>query len=156
MLIVLLAALAMFEFALRSQPAGPPRNDAIQNAQIEVERMVRDLRQTYGVVSATATALTVLTYDSGDLRGRHAGTVARVPGRLHRAPPAPAPGPQRGQRQRPDGTGDRGPRSDTVFAYTPTTTAPTRSIPPSWTPSTAEEAITVNDGVALRNVAAVA
>jgi Tfp pilus assembly protein PilW len=158
LMIVMLAALAMFEFAQRAQPRITERNDAIQTAQIEIERMTQELRQAYDVVSAAPSALTVLTYDNkatcagataGDSRecrityacgaGTCTRTAAEADGTLSGAP-----------RTLLDGLA-----SDSVFSYSPSSTSPTTVYVrfEMAGEETGEDLITVEEGVTMRNVA---
>lgn len=160
LIIVLLAGLAMFEFAQRTQPRISERNDAIQTAQIEIERVVRDLRQSYSVVSAAPTALTVLTYDNkascaGSDPGASrqcrvtyacgAGTCTRTAAEADGS----VPGPPR--------TLISGLASDSVFSYAPSASSPTtvyvrfEMAPDANDP--ADDLITLEEGVTMRNVA---
>jgi len=77
MLVISFAALGLLEVAQRSEPEVRETNSRIQEAQTGMERIVRELRQTSGVVSATPTSLTVNTYLSGSTCGAGAGTGAR-------------------------------------------------------------------------------
>jgi type II secretory pathway pseudopilin PulG len=159
MLIVLLAALAMFEFAVRAQPQVSQRNDAIQTAQVEIERMVRDLRQAYGVVSATPSALTVLTYDN---RTTCAGATLG-PSRECRVTYTCSAGTCTRASAEANGSSPGAPRtiitglaSDSVFGFTPSAAAPSTilirlEMPASGTDG--EDAVTLEEGVTMRNLA---
>jgi type II secretory pathway pseudopilin PulG len=160
LIIVLLAALAMFEFAQRTQPRISERNDAIQTAQIEIERLVQDLRQGYLVESATPQALTVLTYDN------KATCAGATPGasRECRVTYECEAGTCTRTASEADGSGPGAPRtlidglaSDSVFSYSPSATAPTtvfvRFQMQSDDGAPGEDLITLEEGVTMRNVA---
>ena len=54
MLVITFAALGLLEIAQRSEPEIRETNERIQEAQVGMERMIRELRQSYSVVSAHA------------------------------------------------------------------------------------------------------
>jgi type II secretory pathway pseudopilin PulG len=160
LIVVLLASLAMFEVVQRTQPEISERNDAIQTAQIEMERLVQDLRQAYDVVTATSTTLTVLTYDNkatcasataGDSRACRvtytcaSGTCTRTAAESDGSAPGTA-------RTLLDGLA-----SDAVFTYSPSTSSPTtvfvRLEMESDDGAAGEDLITLEEGVTMRNVA---
>lgn len=157
MLIVLFAALAMFEFAQRSQPEVSARNDALQTAQVEIERMVRDLRQAYGVVSASPTALTVLTYDNKTT----CASATLGPSRECRVTYTCSAGTCTRTAAESSGSSPGTPRtiisglsSDSVFGFTPSAAAPSTVLIRFEMPGAeaGEDAVTLEEGVTMRNL----
>ena len=159
MMIAFGAALIVLNMALRSQPRISDRANAIQDARVWVERLTRELRQG-ATVSGTPTSsqLSFLTYVrhascGGTTTGPSiqclvtytctAGTCSRTESNL-------------------DGTGAAtqqmvgGLQSSAVFTYTPSAAAPeyigvTLTFPATDDPGETEDAITLRDGVNLRN-----
>ena len=159
MMIAFGAALIVLNMALRSQPRISDRANAIQDARVWVERLTRELRQG-ATVSGTPTSsqLSFRTYVRHSSRGGSAagasiqclvtytctaGTCSRTESNL-------------------DGTGGTtqqmvgGLQSSAVFTYTPSAAAPeyigvTLTFPATDDPGETEDAITLRDGVNLRN-----
>jgi prepilin-type N-terminal cleavage/methylation domain-containing protein len=163
MLLVLGTAVVLFNVVLRNQPEVTDRNTKIQTAQISMERMVRDLRQTYSVVSVTPSTLTVLTFDNRTTCGGDALGTAR---RCRVTYTCSAGTCRRTASEANDRTGATagaavatvsGLSNDNVFSATPAGPAPTYISIEFVVPASAgsnEDAITLRDGVALRNVGA--
>jgi prepilin-type N-terminal cleavage/methylation domain-containing protein len=157
-MVVMGAGVLMFTAAVQSQPKASARLDKVQDARTTSERIVRELRQGSEVLIATSDQLSILTWVPKATCGASAadpnecwstvtytctaGTCTRV-------------------EAQPDGT-DEGPARTVVsglsnaivFSYSPSATAP------SWVGITLEfpagngdDAITVEDGAALRNPA---
>jgi hypothetical protein len=163
MVVVLGTAMVLFHVVLRTQPEVSDRNVKIQAAQVSMERIVRDLRQTYAVVDVSPSQLTVLTYDNRtSCGGADLGTARRC--RVTYSCTAGTC--TRTGREADDTTGaTAGPAvttvsglsSSEVFAATPPGPSPSyislQFVVPVKEGST-EDAITLRDGVALRNVGA--
>ena len=156
MLLVLGAGFTLLQVVVRSEPETRTANASIQDAQIVTERMARELRMTYTVNSATASSLSVNTYlqQSSTCAGASGtnprqcrvvytctGTsCTRTVSEVNGSGAATA-------------TIVTGLSSTNIFSYAPSSTSP-RSINMtlSLTGENGDDAITVNDGVALRNV----
>ena len=155
-LVVVTAGLMILQIAIRSEPEGQTRNALIQDAQIASERIARELRQTYTVNSATATSLSVNTYiQSASSCAGAAGTASRQCRVVYTC----ASGACTRTISELNGANPQtaqvvaGLRSNSIFAYSPTTSAPTRiDFTLSMDAGSAGDAITVTDGVTLRNV----
>lgn len=158
MLVITFATLGLLEIAQRSEPEIRESNERIQEAQTGMERVVRELRQTHGIVSATPTSLTVNTYLSGSSCAGGSGTGARscrvvyacasgdctrTASELSGASPGPAV---------PFATDVI---SNEIFAYSPSSTSPTGvTLTVQLREAGAEDQITLSDGVTFRNVSA--
>jgi hypothetical protein len=156
-LVVMGAGVLMFTAAVQSQPKASARLDKVQDARTTSERIVRELRQGWGTSTATSSQLSLLTYvHSSVCGGPSSGTAipcrvtyncnAGACTRVESQPDGTAPGPAR--------TVVSGLSNPIVFTYSPSATAP------SWVGITLEfpagngdDAITVEDGAALRNPA---
>lgn len=158
-LIVAAAGLGLLEAAGRSEPRLRAENAKIQTAQTAMERVVRELRQTYTVSTPTPTAssLTVLTYlprttCGGSTVGAArqckvnitctAGTCTRTVSEVNGSGPSSQ-------------VIATGLISNSVFSYLPSTAAPTQmtvTFGLSQTPGSSEDAITLSDGVVFRNI----
>ena len=156
MLVISFAALGLLEVAQRSEPEVRETNERIQEAQVGMERIVRELRQTSGVVSASPASLTVNTYLSGSSCAGGSGTGARscrvvyscssgnctrTASEVSGASPGPAV---------PFATDVI---SNEIFAYTPSATSPTGvTVTVQLRDDGGEDQITLSDGAAFRNV----
>jgi len=156
MLIVFAVALGMLQLAGEKEPEARAANARIQEAQVGVERVVRELRQTYNVVSATPSSLTVETYlqttscvngSTGSSRpcrityacasGNCTRTVGTVGGSSWDTP----------SRFASDVL------SNNIFTYSPTSAAPTSvTMTVGLRAEGSEDAITLSDGAVMRNV----
>lgn len=162
LVIIVIATLAMLDFAVRSEPEIAERNNAIRDAQVEVERMVRELRGSYDVLAATSSTLSVLTYlNRTTCAGGATGTARKC--RIDYACTAgscirtvsesdgSAPGPAR--------TLATGLASSSVFSYSPSSADPAAisvTLTFEATDRAGEDAITLSDGATLRNVSGAA
>jgi prepilin-type N-terminal cleavage/methylation domain-containing protein len=156
MLIVLGAGFTLLQIVVRSEPAARTANASIQDAQIVSERMARELRMTYAVNSATANSLSVNTYlqQSSTCAGA-SGTTPRQCRVVYTCSGSTCTRTV----SEVNGSGAQtativtGLSSANVFTYTPSSTSP-KSIGMTFSLSgqNGDDAITVNDGVALRNV----
>ena len=156
MLVISFAALGLLEVAQRSEPEVRETNARIQEAQVGMERIVRELRQTSGVVSASPTSLTVNTYLSGSNCAGGSGTGARscrvvyscssgectrTASEVSGASPGPAV---------PFASDVI---SNSIFAYTPDATSPTGvTVTMQLRDDGGEDQITLSDGATFRNV----
>jgi type II secretory pathway pseudopilin PulG len=157
-LVVIGAGVFVFTAAVRSQPKASARGVQVQHARTATEAIVRELRQGWQVPTATATQLSLLTYVKSATCGGATATTAipcRVTytcaagacTRVEANPDGSAPGPSR--------TVVSGLSSNSVFSYSPSPTAPTWiGVTLAFPTGSGDDAITVEDGAALRNPAA--
>ncbi len=157
-MIALFVTLALMDFAVRSEPEIADRNAKIQGAEVALERMVRELRQGFEVVSASPSDISFLTYSNRiTCGGSQLGTA-----RACRVTYSCAGGDCTRTASEEDGTASgpvelivSGLQSDAVFSYDPNAAgaravAATMSFPAD--DSTGGDAITVTDGAAMRNL----
>jgi Tfp pilus assembly protein PilW len=149
-LIVVGAAMSLSIIALRSEPRISARSDTVNQARTTLERMTRELRQTYSVQVAGSTELSFFTYER--VNGATTATQRFVSYRcdagqcIRREGPVGQPLPETGT------IAVDGVTNSDVFTYQPNTIRPedveirfVLSIPGQ------SERITVDDGVNLRN-----
>ena len=155
-LVVIGAGVTVVTASLNNQPRLTSRTDRIQEARTTMERITRELRQGSSVPSATSSQLEIVTYvDSATCGGAHATTAIQC-----RVTYTCATGTCTRTEAKPDGTSPgsavqvvSGLASSNVFAYTP----PAGSAPGyvnvtlSFPAQGGDDAITLNDGAALRN-----
>ena len=156
MLLVLGAGFTLLQVVVRSEPEARTANASIQDAQIVTERMARELRMTYQVNSATANSLSVNTYlqqsstcaGASGTQPRQCRVVYTCTGSTCTRTVSEVNG---GGAQTATIVTDLS--TTNVFTYSPSSTSP-KSIGMTFSLSGAngDDAITVNDGVALRNV----
>lgn len=140
---------------VQGQPERSARAAKVGQARSLVESITRDVRQGYGVTAATATRLDVLTWVNRPSCGSTATSSTSIQckvsyqctsGTCTRAEVAPNASPSTGL------TLISGLTPGDVFSYTPTAASPTwvgvKLIFPG---DSADDAITIEDGVALRN-----
>jgi Tfp pilus assembly protein PilW len=156
-IVVMGAGVTIFTAALQSQPKASARLDKLQTARTTSERIVRELRQGWSTPAATSAQLSILTYVHSSVCGG-ASASASIPcrvtytctagtcTRVEAQPNGTAPGPARQV--------VTGLSNGIVFSYSPSSTAP------KWVGITlrfpaegGDDAITVEDGAALRNPA---
>jgi Tfp pilus assembly protein PilW len=154
-LVVFGAGVIVFTAAVHSQPQQNARGVQVQHARTAAEAIVRELRQGVEVPAATATQLSVVTYvKSATCGGASAasaipcrvtyGCASGACTRVEANPDGSAPGPAR--------TVVSGLSSSDVFSYSPTPTAPAWvGITLAFPAGNGDDAITVEDGAALRN-----
>jgi hypothetical protein len=151
--------LAMLNFALKTQPILSDRAASIAEGRAMMERLTRELRQTSEVSFASPTRIVFVTWvKSTTCGGAGAGTSIQcqvdyscTSGRCTRV------------ERNPDGTGGGaayelvvGLLTSNVFSYMPSSTAPkyvnvTLSFPATKEAGETEDAVTLEDGVNLRN-----
>jgi Tfp pilus assembly protein PilW len=156
-MIVLGAGVLMFTAAIQSQPQASARAAKVQQARTTVERIIRELRQGWGAPTATASQLAILTYVPHTTCGgttTGAATACRVTytcasgtcTRVEANADGTAPGPS--QRV------VSGLSSSNVFSYTFNSAGPTWvGVTLAFPAGNGDDAITVEDGAALRNPA---
>lgn len=151
-LIIAVAAFALLATTSRMQPEVSDRSAEISEARMMVERISRELRQGYGVDSATPSRLVLLTY-SGDCRTAAAGTGAAE----CRVTYSCTSGVCTRQAADPSGTYTgrvtelvSGLASDEVFQPQPGYLG----IQVTYPAARGDDAVTLTDGVALRNAPA--
>jgi prepilin-type N-terminal cleavage/methylation domain-containing protein len=155
-LVVIGGGVALMTTTVRKEPALRERAAFIQQGRYMIERLTREVRQGYGVESATATQLVILTYVKSAECGGPAGTTARACQVTYSCGSGYCTRTERN----PDGTGTDEPVrvvrdivSNSVFSYTPTAAAPSHiGIRLEFPADPGDDAITVEDGVALRNL----
>jgi hypothetical protein len=151
--------LAMLNFALKAQPTLSDRAASTAQGRAMMERLTRELRQTSEVSVATPTRIVFVTWvKSATCGGGSSGTAIQcqvdyscASGRCTRV------------ERNLDGTGGgaayelvEGLLSSNVFSYVPSATAPvsvnvTLSFPATAEAGETEDAVTLQDGVNLRN-----
>jgi prepilin-type N-terminal cleavage/methylation domain-containing protein len=155
--VVLGGGVMMFTAALQSQPKASARAANVQQARTASERIVRELRQGSTAPTATSSQLSILTYvHSATCGGAWSSTsipcrvtytcTAGTCTRVEAQPNGTAPGPA--------SQVVSGLSNGIVFSYSPSSSAP------SWVGITlqfpaegGDDAITLEDGAALRNPA---
>ena len=157
LLSVLVVAIAttVFTSAVQTQPGLNKRDQAISNARVTMERLVRELRQGSTVFSGTSTSLSFLTYfHSATCGGQPSQTAISC-----RVTYNCAAGSCTRAEAQPDGTNPgaaatavSGLSNSIVFDYSPATGAP-KYVGATFTfpGQNGDDAITVSDGAALRN-----
>jgi len=157
-LIVFSAALALLDISGRTEPEIASRNAKIQAAQLQVERVIREIRQTSAVVAASPTSLTIETYvprtsctgsTLGDARSCRV-TYSCVSGSCTRTISAPGTSTPASST-----TFLSGLTSNDVFTCSPSCTSPTAvnfTVVVASESGSGEDAITLSDGAAFRNV----
>jgi prepilin-type N-terminal cleavage/methylation domain-containing protein len=154
-LLVVGTGVMMFTTALRSQPRASDRLAKIRDARATSERIVRELREGWDVTTATSAQLSLLTYvHSASCGGAPSGST--IPCRVtytcssgsclrtEAQPNGSSPGPNR--------TVVSGLSSSAIFSYSPSAAAPTWvGITLSFPADGGDDAVTVEDGAALRN-----
>jgi prepilin-type N-terminal cleavage/methylation domain-containing protein len=154
------AALLLLQIALKAQPQITDRGAAIQQGRVWIERLTRELRQGATVAGTpTPSQLAFLTYVRHTTCG---GTVSGASIQCLVTYTCTAGTCSRRERN-PNGTGTApaqqmvtGLQTSSVFSYTPSPGAPeyigvTLQFPASDDPGETEDAITLTDGVNLRN-----
>jgi len=156
MLVVLAGGFTLLQVVTRSEPAVRAANASIQDAQIVTERMARELRMTYRVNSASATSVSVDTYLQQ--ASSCAGATGTDPRQCRVVYSCGGTTCTRTVSE-VDGSGSQtativtGLASTNVFSYSPSATTPrTIDLTLSLAGENADDAITISDGVALRNV----
>lgn len=153
------AAMMLLVVAVREQPAISGRDDAIQQARVLQESIIRELRPSYSVTTATPSQITFDTYLRRTACASAATPAADSPAIQCRVTYACTAGTcTRGET---DPTGTVTPRVTTVvsgisnsdvFGYAPSATNPsyvtTKLVFPA---QNGDDAITLQDGVELRN-----
>lgn len=158
MLIVVGAGFTLLQIVMRSEPEIRAVNSSIQDGQIAAERMTRELRQAFAVNSATPNSVSVDTYlqQSTSCAGPGgtaetarecrvvytcgSGSCTRTVSEVNGAAPATA-------------TAVTGLTNSNVFSYSPSATAPTAiTLTLQLAGDAPDDAITISDGVVLRNV----
>jgi type II secretory pathway component PulJ len=158
-MIVLGAGVMMFTAAIGSQPKHSARLAKVQEARTTSERLVRELRQGLGAPTATSSQLSILTYVRTAVCGGTASGAAipcRVTytctagtcTRVEAQPDGSAPGPAT--------TVVSGLSNAIVFSYEPSSSSPTWvGVTLQFPAEGGDDAITVEDGAALRNPASI-
>jgi prepilin-type N-terminal cleavage/methylation domain-containing protein len=155
--IVLGAGVMVFTAAVQSQPKASTRAAKVQQARTTAERITRELRQGWGAPTTTASQLSILTYvphtacggtTTGAAIGCRvtytcaSGTCTRVESQAD----GTAPGPSQ--------IVVSGLSSSNVFSYTFNSAGPTWvGVTLEFPAGNGDDAITVEDGAALRNPA---
>jgi Tfp pilus assembly protein PilW len=147
-LMVMGTGVMMFTAAIGSQPKQSARLAKVQDARITSERLVRELRQGSAAPTATSSQLAIETYCGGAASPCRvtytctAGTCTRVEAQPGGASPGPAT------------TVVSGLSNAIVFTYSPSSSAPRWvGITLQFPAEGGDDAITVEDGAALRNSA---
>jgi prepilin-type N-terminal cleavage/methylation domain-containing protein len=153
-LLVVGTGVMIFTTALRSQPRTSDRLAKIRDARAASERIVREIREGWDVTVATSSQFSFLTYVHSTSCGGPAGATA-IPCRVtyscssgactrtEAGPNGSAPGPSRIVVSGLSGSG--------VFSYSPSPGAPTWVGITLSFPADGDDAVTIEDGAALRN-----
>jgi prepilin-type N-terminal cleavage/methylation domain-containing protein len=159
-LIAFSSALMVLNIAVKSQPRISNRAASIQEGRVWIERLTRELRQGATMVGTpTASAISYLTYV------QHASCGSNVAGSSIqcRVSYVCTAGTCTRTERNPDGSGAAtgqqmvtGLQSNDVFSYSPTASAPeyvgvTLQFPATEEQGETEDALTLQDGVNLRN-----
>jgi type II secretory pathway pseudopilin PulG len=157
-MVVLGAAVTLLTASLNSQPEVSERAGEIQRARTVMEQMTREVRQGSQVFVGSATQLSLITYvDKASCGGETATTAIQC-----RVDYSCVSGACTRTESQPDGSGSApgvevvsGLSGSDVFEYSPSTVDPTYiGMTMAFPASGSEDAITLKDGVALRNPAA--
>jgi Tfp pilus assembly protein PilW len=156
-IVVMGAGVMVFTAALRSQPKASARLDKVQDARTTSERIVRELRQGWGTSTATSSQLSLLTYVHSSVCGGATSATAIA----CRVTYSCAAGACTRVESQPDGTAPGSARTvvsgisnPIVFSYSPSSTTPSWvGITLQFPAGNGDDAITVEDGAALRNPA---
>lgn len=159
-LIAFSSSLMVFNVAQESQPRISERGVAIQQGRVWIERLTRELRQGATMAgTATASSLSFLTY----VRHSSCGSSTVGTSIQCRVTYTCTAGTCRRTEASPDGSTTDAPQetvtglqSTNVFSYSPTPSAPeyigvTLQFPASQESGETEDAVTLQDGVNLRN-----
>jgi prepilin-type N-terminal cleavage/methylation domain-containing protein len=154
-LLVVGTGVTVFTTALRSQPRTTDRLAKISDARTASERIVREIREGWDTTVATSSQLSFLTYVHSTSCGGPLGATA-IPCRVtyscsggactrtEAQPNGSAPGLSRTVVSGISGSG--------VFSYSPDSSAPTWvGITLSFPAANGDDAVTIEDGAALRN-----
>jgi Tfp pilus assembly protein PilW len=149
-LVVIGGAVAVFTTSIRSEPRVSSRGADIQRARTAMERITRELRQGWEVPVASASQIQILTYANSATCGG-ASSDSAIPCRVTYTCSA---GACVRLEQNPDGSGSGSSRTFVsglsgaeVFSYSPGYVGVTLVFPAA----EGEDAITLQDGVSLRN-----
>ena len=159
-LIAFSSAMLVLQVAQRAQPRISDRSESIQEGRVWIERLTRELRQGATMVGTpTANSMTFLTYVQHSACGAStAGTSIQC-----RVSYSCTAGTCTRSERNPDGTGEGGSEqvvagllSSDVFSYSPTAAGAEYvgvmlRFPSTDEPGETEDAITLQDGVSLRN-----
>ena len=157
---VITAAVNVFIADLHTEPGLEARGQAIQQARVTMEGVVRELREGAGIVSGTtptASRLSIATYVDSTCSGV-AATTATLCGVTYSCSSGActrqvAPLPGNGGSAGPVVRVVSGLSSNNIFSCTPSCSAPTYiGVTLPFAGPNGGSAITLNDGAALRNV----
>ena len=159
-LIAFAATLLLLQVAIKAQPRISERGAAIQQGRVWVERLIRELRQGGTVTGTPSTSqLAFFTY----VRHSSCGSTATGASLRCLVTYSCSAGTCSRTERNPDGSGTApaqqmvsGLQSNSVFSYVPSSAAPryvgvTLRFPATDDPANPEDAITLTDGVTLRN-----
>lgn len=158
-IIVFSVGLAILNIALRSEPRISERAAHIQEGRALIERLTRELRQSSGVVSASPSQLVFVTF----VKRTSCGDSTSGPSIQCQVTYSCSSGSCSRTERNADGTGGgtsvqlvAGLSSDSAFSYVPSSSAPeyvgVRLVfPATDQPGDPEDAVTLDDGVNLRN-----
>jgi Tfp pilus assembly protein PilW len=156
-LLVMGVGVTVFSAGVRSQPGLTTRENAISQARTSMERLTRELRQGGTVFTATANQLTFITYVNSATCGGSFSSTARqcrvtyscttmACSRTEANPDGSNAGPAK--------TIATGLSNPNVFTYSPNSTQPTYiGATFVFAGRNGDDAITVSDGAAVRNLA---
>ena len=153
-LVVAAAGMAVVSMANRTQPGISQRASDLQLGRNLIERLTRELRQGQGVAAPSSSGLQILTYVEG------ASCTSSAPGTSFcRVTYSCGSTACTRTQANPDGTGSSPPEpaatgitGPNVFTYSPTTVDPNYvGVKLEYPGADGEEAVTLSDGVSLRN-----
>jgi len=145
----------IFTAAIKSQPRATSRGADIEQARTTMERITRELRQGWSVPTATSSQLAILTYVKSATCGGAQSSTSRACRVTYTCTSTSCSRVE----SNPDGTGP-GPSELVVsgfsgpaaFTYAPDSSDPDHvTVVLSFPTADGEDAITLSDGVALRN-----
>ena len=155
MIVLAGAAVGLLQVAVRSEPRIAERTESVQQARALMERVTQELRQGYGIDTALSSQLDILTYLKRTSCGGPAASSA-IPCRVTYTCTS---GICTRTELNPDGSGGgptvqlvEGLSSSDVFEYLPGASQPDYvEMRLSFPAREGDDAITLDDGVALRN-----
>jgi Tfp pilus assembly protein PilW len=163
-MIVIGAGVMAFTTAIDSQPRITTKADAIEQGRVTMERMIRELRQSSGIVAGTSpspSSVSVVTYVDSTCTGATASTATQCSVTYRCGTPT---GTCTRQVAQPTGGTPAGPvvqvvsglsNSSAVFTYSPSGLTPTYvGVTLAFPASSGGDAIALSDGAAFRNAGA--
>ena len=154
-LIVAGGAMTVVQMAVKAQPRISDRANQVQQGRTMIERLSRELRMGETVTGASSTGLTILTYVDQETCGGLAATSANFCRVIYACSADECTRTIRN----PDGTGSAPARvavsgitGPNIFTFSPSATSPSYvGMKLEYPAGNGDDAITLDDGVSLRN-----